>query len=159
MKLSDVERKPSDILSDLSETEVYCLSDPSVLVFNRTVALSNVNRNVAGDERNSEVENGLECRHLTAVIGKQVNSGLEMSMNDTKYLISSQHLPFRINTFRDIFKHFSTTGIYGSKYSIFNLSFKTQSSSTMIFFHNLIFFNVNVQLKTCFSIYYMVLTI
>jgi hypothetical protein len=74
------------------------LSDPSVLVSNRTVALSNVNRNVAGDERNGEVENGLECRHLTAVIGKQVNSGLEMSMNDTNYLISSQHLPFRINT-------------------------------------------------------------
>jgi hypothetical protein len=32
LKLSDVERKPLDILSDLSEIEVYCLSDPSVLV-------------------------------------------------------------------------------------------------------------------------------
>ena len=31
MKLSDVE--PPDILSDLSETEVYCLSDSSVLVY------------------------------------------------------------------------------------------------------------------------------
>ena len=47
MKLSDVERKPPDILSDLSETEVYCLSDPSVLVSDRTVALSDVNKNVA----------------------------------------------------------------------------------------------------------------
>jgi hypothetical protein len=32
LKLSDVVRKPPDILSDLSEIEVYCLSDPSVLV-------------------------------------------------------------------------------------------------------------------------------
>jgi hypothetical protein len=47
VKLSDVERKPPDILSDLSETEVYCLSDPSVLVSDRTVALSDVNKNVA----------------------------------------------------------------------------------------------------------------
>ena len=47
MKLSDVERKPPDILSDLSETEVYSLSDPSVLVSDRTVALSDVNKNVA----------------------------------------------------------------------------------------------------------------
>jgi hypothetical protein len=39
VKLSDVERKPPDILSDLSETEVYCLSDPSVLVSDRTIAL------------------------------------------------------------------------------------------------------------------------
>jgi hypothetical protein len=30
----------------ISETEVYCLSDPSVLVSDRTVALSNVNQNV-----------------------------------------------------------------------------------------------------------------
>ena len=45
MKLSDVERKPPDILSDVSETEVYCLSDLSVFVFDRTVALSNVNQN------------------------------------------------------------------------------------------------------------------
>jgi hypothetical protein len=36
-----IERKPPDILSDLSETEVYSLSDPSVLVSDRTVALSN----------------------------------------------------------------------------------------------------------------------
>jgi hypothetical protein len=57
------ERKPPDILSDLSETEVYCLSDPSVLVSNRTVALPDVNQNVAGGERNGEVDNGLECRH------------------------------------------------------------------------------------------------
>jgi hypothetical protein len=71
------ERKPPDILSDLSETEVYCLSDPSVLVSNRTVALPDVNKNVAGGERNGEVDNGLECRHrliiffkfFTAVIG------------------------------------------------------------------------------------------
>ena len=34
----------------------------------------------------------------SAVIGKQVNFGLEISMNDTNYLISSQHLLFRINT-------------------------------------------------------------
>jgi hypothetical protein len=41
VKLSDVERKPPEILSDLrlSETEVYCLSDPSVLVSDQTVAL------------------------------------------------------------------------------------------------------------------------
>jgi hypothetical protein len=46
VKLSDVERKLLDILSDRSETEVYCLSDPSVLVSERTVALSDVNQNV-----------------------------------------------------------------------------------------------------------------
>jgi hypothetical protein len=33
------------LVSDLSETEVYCLSDPSVLVSDRTVALSDVNQN------------------------------------------------------------------------------------------------------------------
>ena len=41
-----VEGKPPDILSDLSETEVYCLSDPSVLVSDLTVTLSDVNQNV-----------------------------------------------------------------------------------------------------------------
>ena len=46
-------------------------------------------QNVAGGERNGEVENKLKCY-----------SGLEISMNDTNYLISSQHLPFRINTLR-----------------------------------------------------------
>ena len=64
MKLSNEERKPPDILSDPSETVVYCLSDPSVLVSNRNVALPDVNQNVAGGERNGEVDNGLECRHL-----------------------------------------------------------------------------------------------
>jgi hypothetical protein len=101
VKLSDVQRKPSDILSDLSDTEVYCLSDPCELVSDRTVALSNETENVADGERNGEVENKLlKCRHLTVVTGMQVNSGLEISMNDTNYLISSQHLPFRINTLR-----------------------------------------------------------
>jgi hypothetical protein len=52
------------------------------------VTLSNVNQNVAGGERNGEVENELKCRHLTVVIGMQVNFGLEISMNDTNYLIS-----------------------------------------------------------------------
>jgi hypothetical protein len=32
----------------------------------------------------------LSCRSRTAIIGKQVNLGLEVSMNDTNYLISSQ---------------------------------------------------------------------
>ena len=41
---------------------------------------------------------GLSCRSLTAVLGKQVNFGLEKRKDDTNYLISSQHLPFRINT-------------------------------------------------------------
>jgi hypothetical protein len=44
--VTDIERKPPDILSDQSETEVYCLSDPSVLVSDRTVALSDVNQKV-----------------------------------------------------------------------------------------------------------------
>jgi hypothetical protein len=35
---------------------------------------------------------GLSYRSCTAIIGKQVNFGLEISMNDTNYLISSQHL-------------------------------------------------------------------
>jgi hypothetical protein len=35
---------------------------------------------------------GLSCQSRTAIIGKQVNIGLEISMNDTLYLISSQHL-------------------------------------------------------------------
>jgi hypothetical protein len=55
VKLSEVERKPPDILSDLSETEVYCLSDPSELVSDpselvsdRTVALSDVNQMLNG---------------------------------------------------------------------------------------------------------------
>jgi serine/threonine protein kinase len=39
VKLSDVERKPLDILSDLSETVVYCLSDPRELVSDLTVSL------------------------------------------------------------------------------------------------------------------------
>jgi hypothetical protein len=34
----------------------------------------------------------LSCRSRTAIIGKQVNFGLEISMNDTNYSISSQHL-------------------------------------------------------------------
>ena len=34
---------------------------------------------------------------LAVVTGMQVNFGLEISMNDTNYLISIQHLPFRIN--------------------------------------------------------------
>ena len=46
VKLSDVERKSLNILSDLSETEVYCLSDTSELVSDLTVTLSNVNQNV-----------------------------------------------------------------------------------------------------------------
>ena len=41
---------------------------------------------------------GLSCQSLTTIIGKQVNFGLEISMNDRNDLISSQHLPFRINT-------------------------------------------------------------
>ena len=45
MKSTDVERKPPDILSDPSETGNY-LSDPSELVSDQTVALSNVNENV-----------------------------------------------------------------------------------------------------------------
>jgi hypothetical protein len=80
VNLSDVERKPPDILFDQSETEVYFLSDPSVLVSERTAALSDVHQNVAGGERNGEVENGLS---LIAIIGKQVNFGQEISMNDT----------------------------------------------------------------------------
>jgi hypothetical protein len=59
-------------------------------VSDQTVALSN--------ERNGEVENELECQHLTVVIDMQVNFGYEISMNDTNYLISSQRLLFTINT-------------------------------------------------------------
>ena len=77
MKLSDVQRKPPDILSDQSETEVYCMSDRTVAL----TPLSNVNQNAAGNERNCEVENELKCRHLTDVIGMQVNFGFEISMN------------------------------------------------------------------------------
>ena len=91
VKLSDVQRKPQDILPDQSETEVYCLSDPSELVSNRNVALSNVNQNVASAERNCEVENEFKCRHLTVVIGMQVNFGLEISMNI--YLCHSDLFP------------------------------------------------------------------
>jgi hypothetical protein len=39
-KYQSVERKPPDILSDLSEAEIYCLSDTSELVSDQTVALS-----------------------------------------------------------------------------------------------------------------------
>jgi hypothetical protein len=60
-------------------------------VSDQTVALSNVNQNVAGGKQNGEVETGLCYRSLTAIIGKQVNFGLEISMNDTNDLISSQH--------------------------------------------------------------------
>ena len=59
MKLSNEERKPPDILSDPSETVVYCLSDPSVLVSNRNVALPDVNQNVAGGERITKWITGL----------------------------------------------------------------------------------------------------
>jgi hypothetical protein len=34
-----------------------------------------VNQNVAGSERKGEVENELECRHLTVVIAMQVSFG------------------------------------------------------------------------------------
>jgi hypothetical protein len=96
-----VARKIAPCNMALSDTEVYCLSDPCELVPDRTVALSNETQNVADGERNGEVENKLlKCRHLTVVTGMQVNSGLEISMNDTNYLIYSQHLPFRINTLR-----------------------------------------------------------
>jgi hypothetical protein len=44
VKLSDVVMKPLDILSDLSENEDYCLSNPSVLVSDRSIALSNINK-------------------------------------------------------------------------------------------------------------------
>jgi hypothetical protein len=92
VKLSDVQRKPPANLPDLSETEVYCLSEPSVLVSDQTVAnLSDIN------QISNMVENRFKCRHLTAIIiGMQLNFGLEISMNDTNYLISSQHLRFRI---------------------------------------------------------------
>ena len=43
MKLSDVAKKPADILSDPSGIEVNSLSDQSVLVSDRTVTLSEVN--------------------------------------------------------------------------------------------------------------------
>jgi hypothetical protein len=58
VKLSDVKRKPPDILYDLSETEVYCLSDPSVLVFDRTVALSDVNQNYPSPGLEARMVNG-----------------------------------------------------------------------------------------------------
>jgi hypothetical protein len=39
-----------------------------------------------------KLKTGLSCRSLTAVIiGKQVNFSLEISMNDTFYLIYSQY--------------------------------------------------------------------
>jgi hypothetical protein len=34
----------------------------------------------------------LSCRSRTAIIGKQVNFGLQINMNDTNYLISSHIL-------------------------------------------------------------------
>jgi hypothetical protein len=46
----------------------------------------------------NEVENRLKLSKSYCCSCKQVNFGLEISMNDTNYLISSQHLPFRINT-------------------------------------------------------------
>jgi hypothetical protein len=52
--------------------------------------------NVVKDGGNGEVENRLKLSKSFS--GKQVNFGLEMSMKETNYLISSQHLPFRINT-------------------------------------------------------------
>ena len=45
VNLSDVERKSLDIRSNLSETQVYCLSDPSELVSDLTATLTNVNQN------------------------------------------------------------------------------------------------------------------
>ena len=48
--------------------------------------------------KSGEVENGLKLSKSYFCSCKQVNFGLEISMNDTNYLISSQHLPFRINT-------------------------------------------------------------
>jgi hypothetical protein len=64
--------------ADLSETEVYCLSEPSVLVSDQTVAnLSDIN------QISDMVENRFKCRHLTAIIiGMQPHFGLEISMND-----------------------------------------------------------------------------
>jgi hypothetical protein len=56
-----------------------------------------------GGKQSGEVENRLSCRSLTTVIGKQVNFGLELDMNDTNDLISSQHLPFGIISHSDLF--------------------------------------------------------
>ena len=58
----------------------------------------NVANQVRDGERNGEEENGLKLSNSYCCSGKKVNFGLEINMNDTNYLISSQHLPFRINT-------------------------------------------------------------
>ena len=72
-----IERKSPDILSDLSETEVHFLSDPRecILVYDRT-------NEISFGERNGEVENrpAVSCRSLTTIVGKQVNSGLEINI-------------------------------------------------------------------------------
>jgi hypothetical protein len=49
------------------------------------------NNLTAGARAASEMvkwKRGLSCRSRTAIIGKQVNLGLEISMNDTNYLIN-----------------------------------------------------------------------
>jgi hypothetical protein len=73
VKLSDVERKPPDILSDLSETDVYCLSKSETEVYCLVKWKTNLSVDIL----------------LLLYIGMQVNFGLEISMNDTNYLISS----------------------------------------------------------------------
>ena len=49
------------------------------------------------------MENGLKLSKSFVVLeSMQVNFGLEISMKETNYLISSQHLPFRIIHCADI---------------------------------------------------------
>jgi hypothetical protein len=63
------------------------------------VLYKNIANQARDGERNGEVENRLKLSNSYCCSGKQVNCGLKIiNMNDTNYLISSQHLPFRINT-------------------------------------------------------------
>jgi hypothetical protein len=64
-------RKLPDIPPDQSETEVSCLSDPSEVVSDLTVTLSNVNQNV-------RYSPGLEARLLNGESEQCIKSELEM---------------------------------------------------------------------------------
>ena len=71
------------------KSEYYCIKGELEMLFNV------VERRAASEM--VKWKTGLSCQVFYCCSGKQVNFGLEISMKETNYLISSQHLPFRIN--------------------------------------------------------------
>ena len=82
----------------------------------------------------------LRCRYSNSLVMMQA---LNSPWEPVRRLF--QTMPSERNndgTFSGIFSSTFLLPVYGSKYSIFKLSFETQSSSTMIFFFLFFFFHI-----------------